>query len=77
MRGRRRGLHDDGIGAVRVGGRHTPRADEPEDVDAKTGLAGAVGIGAITLAVGLPPLHWTCGRRRVVCHTTDPHRPIE
>lgn len=53
------------------------RADEPEDVDAKTGLAGAAGIGAVMLAVGLPPIHWTCGRRRVIRHTTDPYRPIE
>lgn len=60
-----------------TGERYTPRADEPEDVDAKTGLADAAGIGAVMLAVGLPPIHWTCGRRRVVRHTTDPYRPIE
>ena len=60
-----------------TGERYTPRVNEPEDVDAKTGLAGAAGIGAVMLAVGLPPLHWTCGRQRVVRHTTDPYRPVE
>lgn len=60
-----------------TGERYTPRTNEPQDVDGRTGLAGAAGIGAVTLAVGLPPVRMTHRRRRIVRHTTDPYRPVE
>lgn len=60
-----------------TGERYTPRTNEPQDVDGRTGLAGAAGIGAVMLAVGLPPVHMTHRRRRIVRHTTDPYRPVE
>lgn len=60
-----------------TGERYTPRTNEPQDVDGRTGLAGAAGIGAVTLAVCLPPVHMTHRRCRIVRHTTDPYRPVE
>lgn len=60
-----------------TGERYTPRTNEPQDVDGRTGLAGAAGIGAVTLAVGLPPVRTAHRRRRIVRHTTDPYRPVE
>lgn len=60
-----------------TGERYTPRANEPQDVDGRAGLAGAACIGAVTLAVGLPPVRMAHRRRRIVRHTTDPYRPVE
>lgn len=60
-----------------TGERYTPRANEPQDVDGRAGLAGAACIGAVTLAVGLPPARMAHRRRRIVRHTTDPYRPVE